>query len=672
MANHEGPCHRLSPEILESICRILLHRSNAPEGLKTIANLSMTCKHFRDPALNVLWHTIPDVASLFLVLPVSLYRTEKLQSQYGSRTAAVQLSFNDEPHADQLGPFFQYAQRVRAIDHTTLSSPRFPIPSYAAPSVYDVLAKLLQGRPLFPNMKSLRYMRPGSTPLSIFRSFHILLGPQLQKVYISSSHNNLLPIGVRDNNDEDDKYSAGLLSMLEEKAPALRKVSIILAPSGNLVKSALAPFVRCLTNANLVSVQLVRDLPIDPESFFRLGALPRLRALTVDAKHSAWATDLASDLHHDNLNRSFFPSLRKLQILGSTLATPTKLLSYVSSPVLKELCIDASEDVPRQELHPLFVAIAALPSGRSRLAALAVRIGVVARGDQPVADADPAARVRWAHADDAPDPIGEKTLEPLLGMAQLEDVTLHIPCPFDFDDHLLRRCASSWPEINRLILGDVYAISEYADLQNDPGAESAANEAGKQGNAGEGDASFRPSFWRRPQASILTLEAFAMHCPKLVILGLEVVADLARLPRRLRERRPPPALERHPLNTLFVGLSPIDDPLCVAAFLSDWFPCLAEIHNSWEEVVSDEESSDSDEEDGILEQQHWSYERAARVRWERVETLVSQFIEIRSQERQWRAKAAGLGPSPTTRWEDEAPMDYDYPVDLGSDDSDLA
>ncbi|KAI9058493.1 hypothetical protein FKP32DRAFT_1761929 [Trametes sanguinea] len=680
MTSHDHANTRLSPEIVESICRILLHRSyqsRATKAYKTVVNLSITCKHFRDPALNVIWHTIPDVASLFLLLPNTLYARKKRRLRHATRSdsTATYLFFHDDVREDQLSTFFAYARRVKAMDQQNLYNVTVPDTSaYAAPSVYDVLAKLLRGRPLFPNLKSLRYVRHDSAPLSIFRSFHILFGQQLQEVEIYS-HSMPEKNRLLEHDAVDDEHAANLLNMLKEKAPYLRKVRLTLTPSQDLTKAAVGPFVYALTNENLVSVQMVRDLPLPPQAFRHFGTLPRLRTLNIDVNHPAWSTYSAPDLQDDA--RPLFPSLRKLQINGPTLAPATKLLPLISSPVLKELCVDASQSnrVPRHELHPLFAAIAALPSGRTTLATLYVRIGSVARGDQVVADADPAARVRWACADKIPDPIGEKTLEPLMSMPQLEDIMLHIGCPFDLDDELLRKLAGAWRDIDRLILGRAYPIPEYQESEDeDDGAMSSAPEATPDQTDEERPRPLRPCAWRRPRASILTLHAFAVLCPRLTVLGLEVVADLTKYPRCDRERRPHPQMPQHPLDTLFVGLSPIDaDPLSVAAFLSDWFPWLAEVNSSWEEVDEGDPEAEAGDEDGILEFDDWSEAHASRVRWNRVQDLVPKLVEVRRQERQWRAKAAGLGPLPKSRWADEGPLDLDDLMDLsGSDDSDLA
>lgn len=46
------------------------------KGNKTLAILARTCRMFRDPALNVLWHTIRDIRPLLLIFPAHIWTEE--------------------------------------------------------------------------------------------------------------------------------------------------------------------------------------------------------------------------------------------------------------------------------------------------------------------------------------------------------------------------------------------------------------------------------------------------------------------------------------------------------------------------------------------------------------------------------------------------------------------
>ena len=44
----------------------------------TLIALAATCKYLSDPALNMLYHTVPDIAVLFYTLPDELYKRERI------------------------------------------------------------------------------------------------------------------------------------------------------------------------------------------------------------------------------------------------------------------------------------------------------------------------------------------------------------------------------------------------------------------------------------------------------------------------------------------------------------------------------------------------------------------------------------------------------------------
>lgn len=72
--------HRFPPTVLQEICRELLclpldqtDQGFRHIGSRTVAALAVTARLFLEPALNVLWHTIPDIAILFFTLDDEAY-----------------------------------------------------------------------------------------------------------------------------------------------------------------------------------------------------------------------------------------------------------------------------------------------------------------------------------------------------------------------------------------------------------------------------------------------------------------------------------------------------------------------------------------------------------------------------------------------------------------------
>ncbi|CDO76159.1 hypothetical protein BN946_scf184740.g2 [Trametes cinnabarina] len=102
----------------------------------------------------------------------------------------------------------------------------------------------------------------------------------------------------------------------------------------------------------------------------------------------------------------------------------------------------------------------------------------------------------------------------------------------------------------------------------------------------------RRCVWRRPRATILGLLTFAWLSPRLSVLGVEFDTDLSKLPPARTELR---LMLGVPRGALQVGLSPIEDPVAVAAFLSDSFPSLADIVNGWDEIDCTEDELDGND-----------------------------------------------------------------------------
>ncbi|EIW60851.1 uncharacterized protein TRAVEDRAFT_28302, partial [Trametes versicolor FP-101664 SS1] len=108
--------HRFPPTVLQEICRELLclpldqtDQGFRHIGSRTVAALAVTARLFLEPAMNVLWHTIPDIAVLFFTLDEEAYHQGEVFE--GER----QLQFKGTPSESQLERFFAYARRVRAV-----------------------------------------------------------------------------------------------------------------------------------------------------------------------------------------------------------------------------------------------------------------------------------------------------------------------------------------------------------------------------------------------------------------------------------------------------------------------------------------------------------------------------------------------------------------------------
>ncbi|KAL1950457.1 hypothetical protein VTO73DRAFT_5581 [Trametes versicolor] len=662
-----GALTRIPQEILEQICGVLVGRSNVllgpngggihfgPRACETVAALARTCRLFHEPALNVLWHTIPDIALLFFTMPRKTYLVRKLMLDDKDVLDDKIFMFAGTPEEVDLQRFFTYARRVKAIDYCCYHLPKKASLSCAHSDVYVALAAILHGRPLLPNIKRIHYFRKPSVPSDVFRAFDVLFALTLRQLTIHSRENGYRSYAWIRRDPElgplpsEETAFVDMLARLNERVPRLEMLELNLYPSSAAMAAGVSANV-CASFRNLISLRLNENcLPIGPEGWEQLGCLVCLRHLVVSTPSALWAAAGNPVLPA----RSLFVSLKSLAVTvpAGTLALPTKLIRCVASPELEELSISVEDDVPRCEIDALFSTIAALPA-RDRIATLYVEARDVFHTDSTNAEhVPPRRRTR------APDPIGAVALEPLTALRSLEDVMLDIHCPLDMDDALLERLGAAWPQLERLIIGthspwgklasdicvgevrEVRADTKNGDSRDPEVAHHADAPAvgAPDGDEDEGDDNEEADnededvgmmdAWTKPRATLLGVLAFTRHTPRLAVLGLEFDASLSFVPRAHLTTR----VTRRPLDTLFVGLSPIVDPWVVAAVLSDAFPEFAEVENGWEALETEEDDELGDI-DGP-ERAGWSPARLYGARWEKVCDLVPRFAKVRRDER---------------------------------------
>ncbi|KIJ20471.1 hypothetical protein PAXINDRAFT_7708 [Paxillus involutus ATCC 200175] len=113
------------------------------------------------------------------------------------------------------------------------------------------------------------------------------------------------------------------------------------------------------------------------------------------------------------------------------------------------------------------------------------------------------------------------------------------------------------------------------------------------------------------------------HCPELSSFALSVdFSDIDVDTSRLSDSRPGNRVTHERCTTADFVTSTINNPIAIAAFLSDIFPKLLYVHHSWDEnpTMSEEDTEDMD---------------IYRQRWEEVECLVPAFVAVRRQCLEW-------------------------------------
>ncbi|OJT09912.1 hypothetical protein TRAPUB_13655 [Trametes pubescens] len=649
-------------------------------GCHTVACLARTCRYFHIPAVNVLWHTIPDIAILFFALPRHRYHVKRLLLDETDKTMMDEKifasTFAGTPVEAGLVRFFSYARRVKVIQHRCYHLPPQLAVFCADPETYHALAVILQDRPLLPNVESIEFHRKPVVSTAVFRSFHILFGPKLKKLSMFGREGQIKEyawlwrdpaLGVEPQEEQDFE---GMLAELGKRVPHLEALEFNLYPSGATMALATSVALDESRFGYLTSLCLLQDcLPIRPEAFVSLGYLPSLRTLEFSSNIAFWTdADFVSLIAEDPL----FPVLRSLSITGTTLAVPIMLLQWVSSPCLASLTVSTDADTVRGDIDPLIVFIAALPS-RDTLSVLSIHVPDVLH-ETVMADT---ARIRARYNSDpkyrpsrrrarAPEPLFRATFAPLLAMHSLEEVVLDIHCPLDLDDALLESFGRAWPKLRLLNIGapspwgtlttdvrvgEVHDVPPFVLRKPAPPPEDGTRAAPPDDDDDDSDTDTDAEFadiemmgaWTPPRVTLLGLLAFAAHVPLLTELGLDSFdATLAAVPPARLEQRPARGVVHGRLRTLHVALSPIADPWAVAAVLADAFPGLAEVDCRWKSLEDDEGDREGPE------RVWWSLARMYGRRWESVGELVPKFVKVRLHERTRKRKAAGVCSSEDT------------------------
>lgn len=661
------------PAVLRNICRMLLilpHEEDGNRrrhvGSRTVAALAVTARLFLEPAMDVLWYAIPDIAVLFFTLEKEVYSERQIAARgrlvrnhrqlvslflYGVLDFANPLRLGKDLvgvlQGSQLERFLAYAQRVRIITSDAHIATRAEDLN-AAPGVYDTLAGILGSRPLLPNVEKINYTRSEITLLKVFRSFRILFGPKLWAVRICSYHGPYVGPNAAPITDKDEEAFVQMLKTLADTNPQLQKLYMWTNPNSAAMIASVSRAV-CALN-HLVSLRLpsMSVLPLTPAAFIHLARLPDLRKLdcVVDGSED-WVNHLAALARSSDSQGTTFPVLHALELTSTqTLALATDLLRFVGSPHLTKLWITANKAVPRHEIDPLLETVAGLRGAKA-----ISQFYVFARRVMPTTAPDAATFSTGR----APRPIGRAALGPLLAMSALDDISLQIRCPYDIDDALLEAFTDAWPSIYRLQLGvseeswGLPTEGDFPDDDRDPRGNEClrtSQENRRMEYRLNGKKVDRRNVWRQPRATLFGLLALARRRPHVDALQFELTANLSAVPSALLEARPMRGLPmKRKITTLDVGLSPIEDPYAVAALLSDWVAGIEELHHSWVDLMDpgDFGADQGDDDDEMPMTTDWSaIARVYHRRWEKVRRLIPFFAAVRLQERRWKHKVVAL------------------------------
>ncbi|TFK22414.1 hypothetical protein FA15DRAFT_671530 [Coprinopsis marcescibilis] len=276
--------------------------------------LALTCRTFRETALNLLWACLPGVLPLYRLLSNFV-----LLGDVWVFNGAI--SDEDWQCAERTG------RRVRAIIMTPQERPPNPI----SPFAHQVISLFVGPRlsSFLPNVKTLRVV---CSPQVDYPSALFALSASLEVV-------ELKEVGYANSQGTDLDFFRAFIVAIASKAKSLR----VLHLHGNLDPSVMGPlsYIGLLTKLTNLTIRAGR-LSI-PTAFIRtLGRLPELSSITMNARNISPDSTLPSTSYsivaEDASTHPIFPSLSYLQVGGSaeeiTLALSSILLSTV-----KHVCL---------------------------------------------------------------------------------------------------------------------------------------------------------------------------------------------------------------------------------------------------------------------------------------------------------------------------------------------
>ncbi|KAI0669267.1 hypothetical protein C8Q78DRAFT_206363 [Trametes maxima] len=456
--------HRLPCAVHEEICRQILYGPRADDEKNhigrdrdrrrwpTVAGLARTCRFFHEPALNALWHSIPDIACLLFTLPRKTYSRKNPVVPNGGGVYMSDTLFEltgEIIQQHELDRLLVYARRVRTVgskgEHLSIF-----ISCFAASSeVYRAFSELLGDRPLLPNVYAVNFKTSPARLPRVFPYLHVLFGPQLRRFSVRASLNvkpdtaEVLPSMGPDKMEDtlpDEEAIYGMLMKLCDKCPQLQQLDLFWSPSSLLI--ARGTLFVLLNLRHLTSVSVPRmNTRLTVDVFVHLALLPSITSLTCHFGDTLF-TEADYNMIRTKGRSTLFPALQQLRLGAKSFVMINELLGCIDFPYLTLLSVSALAAAPHCDMVALLQNVGTFCKRIHTL-----YIGCPYIFDGPSGSKQPTGCLK------APAPIDEPTLEPLLALPGMRDLVLYIHCPYYIDDNLLIRIARTWPQLTRIKFG---------------------------------------------------------------------------------------------------------------------------------------------------------------------------------------------------------------------------
>lgn len=287
---------------------------------------------------------------------------------------------------------------------------------------------------------------------------------------------------------------------------------------------------------------------LSDNAWIHLATIPTLRVLTIKS-NSASSPNSAALFHSMATLQQAFPVLEVLHSHNRTLDSLTGLVTLIQQAPLKKLIYWSLDAWKSGDLHSLAKALINSTAERT-LQELTVTGRFYTTADRA---------------------LSIDAFRPFFHFRYLTDITVSTPGVFVWNDKDLEEMSSHFPHLQWLSLGDIEAKS-----------------------------------YLQPKVTLAGLVPLLRNCPKLQALGIAIDATI--LPPAREKPGGDNGVKNSSLGRLYLGDSPIDDPIRVAAFLSAMAPHVNNIY-SWEWVKSEYQE-----------------------RWNEVARLIRGFVSVRAQE----------------------------------------
>ncbi|KAJ7731242.1 hypothetical protein B0H16DRAFT_1469234 [Mycena metata] len=346
--------------------------------------------------------------------------------------------------------------------------------------------------------------------------------------------------------------SSSLLSLLASRFSYITDLTLRWSGGDGPTLDTLGSLVSALTHLERLCVP-----HLDPSAYQHLPSVATLRHLSLN-NFSSFPDDSGSWSHTDPT----FSGLSHLRLRSDTITpTATALLSTFSNTPLQSFRCESGCIPSVVTVRELCLALAGGCS-RSHLRQVYLELGSEELDNPTLATITP------------------DVISPLLIFSNLRKVRVEAGTSFALDDAFCTALATAWPRLEALTL-----------------------------NTNSAHGALWPS-----TVGLLTLTAFARHCPLLAELSITLNAQgfPDALPHPQAQR-----VSQRALKYLDVARSSIDSPFDVARFLSRTFPALTAI-NSWYLLRNE----------------------INPTKWTEVQKLLPMLVAIRKEEEiYWRAQA---------------------------------